>query len=85
MYVDGDIDGIIKSQNNVHIGKNGHIKGEIFAKSVIIQGKIEGVIDANRVEIKSQGHIIGTVISHELIIEEKGIFEGDSKIKDVAK
>lgn len=85
MYVDGEIDGIIKSQNNVHVGKNGRIKGELIAKSVIVQGKINGTIDANRVEIKAHGHIMGTVISNELIIEAKGIFEGDSKIKDVAK
>jgi len=81
LYVDGEFEGVINSKKNVNIGKNGHVKGNIIAKYIIIQGKIDGTIDADKVHIKAGGHVVGTITSSEFIIESKGIFEGDSKIK----
>ena len=81
LYVDGDFEGIINSKKNVNIGKNGHVKGNVIAKYIIIQGKVDGTVDADKVHIKAGGHVVGTITSSELIIESKGIFEGDSKIK----
>ena len=71
----------MNSKKNVNVGKNGHVKGNILAKQIIIQGKVDGTIEADRVHIKAAGHVVGTITSGELIIEAKGIFEGDSKIK----
>ncbi|MBU0631170.1 polymer-forming cytoskeletal protein [bacterium] len=81
LYVDGEFEGVINSKKNVNIGKNGHVKGNIIAKYLIIQGKVDGTVDADKVHIKAGGHVVGTITSSELIIEAKGIFEGDSKIK----
>jgi cytoskeletal protein CcmA (bactofilin family) len=81
LYVDGEFDGTINSTNGINIGKNGHVNGEIVAKNISIQGKMDGTINAERVEIKAGGHMCGTIISKELVIEAKGIFEGDSKMK----
>jgi len=55
----------------------------ISGETVIVQGFIDGTIDANRVEIKAQGHVKGEISANELIIESKGIFEGTSIVKDV--
>lgn len=81
LFVDGVFDGSIESHKSVTIGKNGKIKGEVHAHHIIIQGMVEGTLDAERIEIKEAGRVKGTVISSELVIEAKGIFEGDSKIK----
>jgi len=43
---------------------------------------VEGSIHADRVEIKAAGHVNGEITSVELVIESKGIFEGNSIIKD---
>jgi cytoskeletal protein CcmA (bactofilin family) len=83
LYVDGEFEGTINSQKNVNIGKNGHIKGDIKAQRLVIQGYIEGSVNAYRVEIKSTGKMNGSVESAELVIEAKGIFEGNSTIKKV--
>ena len=47
-----------------------------------MQGLVEGSVHADRVEIKAAGHVNGEITSVELVIESKGIFEGNSIIKD---
>lgn len=66
----------------MNIGKNGHTKGTISTNRLVVQGYLEGNVDAHRVEIKADGHIKGEIIATELIIESKGIFEGTSTIKE---
>ncbi len=84
LYVDGEFEGVILSKKEINIGKNGHIKGDITTNRLVVQGYIEGSVNASRVEIKAQGRVNGTIESGELIIESKGIFEGSSVVKDVA-
>jgi len=48
---------------------------------LIVQGYVEGTVDATRVEIKANGHVSGEITSKELIIESKGVFEGSSIVK----
>ena len=82
LYVDGEFEGEINSQKEVNIGKNGKVKGSIQAQRVVVQGYAEGSIDATRVEIKAAGHVKGEISSSELVIESKGVFEGNSVIKN---
>ena len=83
LYIDGEFEGAINSQNEIKIGKHGHVKGDLVTKRVVIQGYVEGTISADKVEIRSDGRVNGTIESAELIIESKGIFEGNSVVKDV--
>jgi cytoskeletal protein CcmA (bactofilin family) len=84
LYVDGEFEGVIHSKKEVNIGKNGHIKGDVTTQRLVVQGYIEGTINAGRVEIKAAGRVNGTIESSELVIEAKGIFEGSSVVKDVS-
>lgn len=54
----------------------------MFVERLIVQGILEGEVDAQRVEIKAAGHVNGEITSNELVIESKGIFEGSSIVKD---
>ena len=83
LYVDGEFDGTIKSQNEVNVGKHGHVNGDIVTKRLIIQGYVEGTVNADKVEIRSDGRVSGSIESSELIVESKGIFEGNSIVKDI--
>jgi len=80
-YIDGELEGEINSQKEVNIGKNGKVKGSIHTKRLVVQGYLEGTVDAEKVEIKAAGHVKGEIVSAELVIESKGIFEGSSTIK----
>ena len=44
LYIDGYFEGNINSEQEINIGKNGKIKGEITALRVIVQGLAEGSI-----------------------------------------
>lgn len=66
----------------MNVGKNGHVNGEIVTNHLIVQGFIEGNINADRVEIRAGGHLRGEITSVELVIESKGIFEGNSVMKN---
>ena len=81
LYVDGEFEGVINSKKEVNIGKNGHIKGDVTTQRLVVQGYIEGTVNAQRVEIKTAGRVNGTIESTELVIEAKGIFEGNSVVK----
>ncbi|QOY52552.1 polymer-forming cytoskeletal protein [Candidatus Sulfurimonas baltica] len=85
LYVDGEFEGVIHSNKEVNIGKNGHIKGDVSTKRLVVQGYIEGSIHAARVEIKANGRVNGSIESSELVIEAKGIFEGNSTVIDATK
>ena len=82
LYVDGDFEGSINSEKEVNIGKHGHIKGDVNTNRLVVQGYIEGSVSAAKVEIKAAGRVNGTIESEELVIESKGIFEGNSVVKN---
>ena len=82
LYVDGEFEGVIDSKKEVNVGKNGHIKGDVITQRLVVQGFIEGTVNAQRVEIKASGRVSGNIESSELIIEAKGVFEGSSVVKN---
>jgi cytoskeletal protein CcmA (bactofilin family) len=85
LYVDGIFEGMIHSDKLITVGKNGKIKGDVHAAKLVVQGLVDGIVEAELVEIKSTGRVHGSVTSAELAIEAKGVFEGDSKIKNAQK
>ncbi|MFK5936888.1 MAG: polymer-forming cytoskeletal protein [Sulfurimonas sp.] len=82
LYIDGELEGEINSQKEVNIGKNGHVQGSVSTNRLVVQGYMEGSVNATKVEIKAAGHVKGEISSSELVIESKGIFEGNSIIKN---
>jgi cytoskeletal protein CcmA (bactofilin family) len=82
LYIDGELEGTIKSSKEVNIGKSGRVKGTIITEHLVVQGYMEGMVDASTVAIKAKGRVSGEIASNELIIESKGIFEGSSVLKD---
>jgi len=81
LHVEGEIEGNINSSNLVSIGKSGIIKGELKADKLLINGKFIGKVEANVVEITKGGVLEGDIIIKDLIIEQGGVFEGTSKLK----
>ncbi len=75
------MEGSLRSSLNVSVGVNGQFDGEIEAKKVMISGRVDGTIDAERLEIVSTGRVTGEINVTELVIEPGGQFSGTSLIK----
>lgn len=78
LRVEGTVKGQIHSTGGtISIGEGGHVIADISADICIIEGKLEGDVNANtRVEITSNGRLKGKVITQNLVIAEGAIFEG---------
>lgn len=64
------------------IGKNGVVKGDVFANKLIISGKLIGVTECKVIEITPHGRLEGSVLADELVIERKGVLVGESKTRE---
>lgn len=58
------------------ISNSGHVKGEIFADKIIVNGQVEGSCYANAIQILEKGKVNGSSYSDNLSIEQGGLFLG---------
>ena len=75
------LNGDIKGNKLVHIGKTGLVKGNVTAETVVVDGEVSGEILADKVEIGSTGKAYATITSAVFVIQEGGVFEGRKKMK----
>lgn len=80
LHVDGEIEGIIHSDNIITIGTKGRINGDIIAKNLVINGVFRGLAESNSVEILHKGDVKGKLTYNELTIEKGASFEGETAV-----
>jgi cytoskeletal protein CcmA (bactofilin family) len=78
LTIEGQVEGTIQLRDHVlTIGPNGHIKAQVFAKSVIVLGEVVGNVTASeKVDIRDKGSIDGDIVSPRVIIAEGAHFRG---------
>jgi cytoskeletal protein CcmA (bactofilin family) len=82
--LDGKFVGEIFESGTLIVGETALIKGKIGLHTIVINGTVEGEIDAKgRVEIHSTGKVYGKLFTPILTINEGGIFEGNCKMERV--
>jgi cytoskeletal protein CcmA (bactofilin family) len=83
LYLDGQIEGTIAlKSNSLTIGPNGHLKASIDAKNVVVQGKLEGNIQASeRVELRKSAVMTGDIATLRLAIEEGALLVGKVEVR----
>lgn len=67
------------------IGRSGVVRGVINANALVVAGKLMGDSISNFLELKAQGRIEGTITTNELVVERKGMFVGESKVRNSSK
>lgn len=82
IFIDGRFEGIIIATEDVTIGKNGEVLGEIKSKVLTVNGTIDGLFEVEQVNILGFGKVIGKLQYDELVIEQNGTFEGEGKKKN---
>ncbi|MEQ9619225.1 MAG: polymer-forming cytoskeletal protein [Deltaproteobacteria bacterium] len=74
--IDGTLKGKISGDNSIIVGERGNVLGEIKALATIVFGKVEGIIESEKLEIKSTGTVTGDIFINTLIVEDGGTYNG---------
>ncbi len=77
--LDGRLEGKILGHGTLIIGDKGTLQGEIDVGSLVLYGRVDGIVVASdSVRIAPTGKLCGRIHAMRLIIEEGGYFEGES-------
>ena len=78
LTIEGQVEGTIQLREHVlTIGPNGKIKAQVFAKSVIVLGEVQGNVTATeKVDIRDNGSVDGDIVSPRMAIAEGAHFRG---------
>lgn len=86
LRIDGRFEGKFLQAEQLYIGRDGKIKTNINAVSVIVEGLVIGNINAsNRVLLMPSAKILGDIKTPELIIQKGVILEGRCAISNDLK
>jgi len=83
LYLDGQVEGSIDLRNHsLTVGPNGKVKANVTAKGVVIQGKLDGSVNASdRVELRQSAMVTGDVTTQRISIEEGAFLKGKIDIQ----
>lgn len=83
LYVDGDVEGTIESQDNkVTIGPNGRVQASIRAREVTILGQVQGNVETtDKVDLRKDAKLVGDIITARISIEDGALFKGSIDIR----
>src|SRR5579863_2058999 len=86
LYLDGQVEGSIALKgNSLTVGPNGQVKASVDAKVVVLQGKLEGNIQASdRVELRKSAIVTGDITTQRISIEEGAYLKGKVDISGKA-
>lgn len=83
--VEGVVEGTIHSTGEVSIAPGGLVKGNIFAKHLVVTGRAEGIMKiTDCLEIHGTGYVEGDVEVGSLVVDEGGTLQGVCVRKDQA-
>lgn len=80
IIIEGKIEGNIICEHMVRIEHSGHVKGEIRAQQIMINGAVEGCCYSASLSIQPKGSMHGDIFADEISIEKGGIFIGQSQL-----
>lgn len=78
LRIEGEVNGTIRLNNNtVTIGQEGKIKADVYAKSVAVEGSVEGdLYGAEHISVRKSAKVQGNIISPRVSLEDGAHFKG---------
>jgi len=82
MNIDGKFEGeLVADQGELIVGKTGTVKADVKVKNAIIEGRLDGNLEAaEKVELKQNAQLIGDLQAKTLVIEEGVVFVGQCNV-----
>jgi cytoskeletal protein CcmA (bactofilin family) len=78
LVIEGRIEGkILLKANSVTIGRNGRVKANVYANSIMVEGEVEGdLIGKDEVVIRQSGKVKGNVAAPRVVLDSGARFQG---------
>jgi cytoskeletal protein CcmA (bactofilin family) len=78
LVIEGRVEGAIDLQGHaLHLGPKSSVTAEIRARSVTIEGQVDGTLYcAEKLEIMASGRVTGTISTPRLALEDGARFKG---------
>ncbi len=78
LYIQGRIDGTVNlQQHNVTVGQEGRVKANISARTVTIEGEVNGdVRGQEQVTLRASSTVNGDIVSPRVVLEDGATFLG---------
>lgn len=82
LFIDGEVQGSLEARDaKLTIGPNGKAKSGMKAREVVIQGHVQGDVEAlQKITIRKEGSLIGNIRTAGIIIEDDAYFKGSIDI-----
>lgn len=80
IFIYGEVIGdIFAEQGHLVVHRTAKVVGNLYARSILIEGRVEGVCVAPYLKISSSAHVNGRVKAYRLLIDEGARFVGFSE------
>jgi cytoskeletal protein CcmA (bactofilin family) len=82
LYIDGQVEGSVDPKGNrLTIGPEGRLKADVVASAVVVQGTLEGNIQASeRVDLKQSAVVVGDIVTQSISIEPGAQIRGSIEV-----
>jgi len=82
LVIDGEVEGTVEAhEHRVTVGPNGKVQAGVKAREIVVQGTIQGNVDAaEKIEIKKDARLVGDIKTARIVIEDGAYFKGSIDI-----
>ena len=82
LFVDGEVQGDLNVKGSrLTIGPNGKARSNVKAHEVVIQGQVQGDVEATqKIVIRREGSLVGNIRTTGIVIEDDAYFKGSIDI-----
>jgi len=83
LFIDGHFEGKVNLSNgSLTVGPNGEVKADIFAREVIVRGRVDGkIVGREKIQLWSTGNVAGDLQTERLVIEDGAVLRGRVEIE----
>jgi cytoskeletal protein CcmA (bactofilin family) len=81
LRIDGNFEGEIISKGTLLVGKTGVVKANIKVGNIVVEGKIQGNVQADeKIDLRESARLFGDIKANKLVIAEGVCFVGNCTV-----
>ena len=79
----GELEGSLVADGDLTVEKHGVVRGNVHARSLYLQGRVDGNISCSeRLELLVGAKVVGDIAAPVLVIQDGVLFEGNCQMKE---